>query len=853
MNRRTRIILLAIAVVVTAVCAATAPLIPFSADVTDYLPPDDPAVKFWLDMTNRFGALDILMVGLEEPGEPLQQESLHRLARMTNRLVESKPQGVLLARSMTNLSTISQGEDGTINTDLLMNKSPESVEDLEALERRILSDTQVRGSFVSEDLRAYVIIVRVDPDRDGRAVASLVQEVVEEERGEMKAIYFGAPFIAGQITSRVYQELPMIIALFVGLLLVPLVLFSGKLVLALTVVGCAGISLVWWLSLLQVFRVDLTTTASGAALVLLPLGSLAFARVAELRMRGGGAGSVPRRIIGLLLAGAVGFGILSFFSMPYLSQFGRVAGLGMVALAACCLLLLMPLLSFFKPTEWSTSIRPTLIRPATAWVTALLILVGSTAATLRTRFYISPRDIFAPEEPVGLAMGFFDQHFGGADLLQISVLGDLREPANAARLMRLTDLLEGNPLFLDVRSVSQVLGMLNEQFGGLHRIPPARAALGNLWFFLEGNPDVRPLVRDDRNEAMIAARIFPNTEVAPQNWAETARAAVRASAAVGAEAAQLRLKALCARYGMDMDDARIIAVVNGAMHQSAGQLDEIRDRVLRELHEYMLSDESPFEPTDAEWTTMEGLLRADAPGSLTAAVGKMESFLDMEYPAEVAGDLSQTLFVRKKALTLGYRADLLLAELMRGAGSGDRTLAFSARARGVLVDMLDPAALMEDSAEIQVSGFPAVISLVDRRLVEDLWLAALVVWLVAALVLLALFRSPRRWLRPALASLLATVLTFALGWLFRVNIDSGCAILYLLPPVASFLLSYRLEDPPMGRARFRVAIALGLAAAPLSLLVTETMPMVRIGAVMAIGLCASLVVSELSRRATVDG
>ena len=135
---------------------------------------------------------------------------------------------------------------------------------------------------------------------------------------------------------------------------------------------------------------------------------------------------------------------------------------------------------------------------------------------------------------------------------------------------------------------------------------------------------------------------------------------------------------------------------------------------------------------------------------------------------------------------------------------------------------------------------------------HDCWLAALAVWLVTALVLLVLFRSPRRWLRPAFASLLATVLTFALGWLFRVNIDSGCAILYLLPPVASFLLSPRLEDPPMGRARLRVAVALGLAAAPLSLLVAQMMPVTRIGAVMAIGLLTVLGISELSRRATVD-
>ena len=581
-------------------------------------------------MTNRFGALDILMVGLEEPGEPLQKESLLSLKRMTDRLADSKAQGVLLSRSLTNLNTIRQDEFGVVNTEMLMNKDPESDEDLEVLRGRIQADTQARGSFVSEDLRAYVIIVRADSQRDDREVAALVQEIVEEERGAMQAIYFGAPFIADQITSRVYQELPMIVALFVVLLLVPLVLFSGKLVLALSIVGCAGISLVWWLSLLQVFGVDLTASASGAALVLLPLGTFAFTRMAEQRMRGAGEGQIPWSIVGLVLSGAVGFGMLSFFPVPYLSQFGQVAGIGMVALAACALLLVVPLLSFFKPCEWATSIRPTLIRPATAWVTALLLLGGSAVAASKSRFAISPRSIFSPDEPVGRAMGFFDQHFGGADLLQVSAMGNLRKPANLARLMRLTDLLEGTPLFSDVRSVSQVVGMLNEQFGGLHRIPPSATALGNLWFFLEGNPDVRPLVMDDRSEAMVAARVVPDTDLAPGRWAETARRAVEASAAVGSEAALLRLKALRDRYGLELSNSRITAAVNGAMHQSAEQLEALRERVLKETREFMYSDESPFEPTKEEWKTMEGLLRSDTPGSLTAAVAKMEGYREME-------------------------------------------------------------------------------------------------------------------------------------------------------------------------------------------------------------------------------
>ena len=64
-----RVHLLVVALLLTGGAAAIAPMLPMTADVTEFVPSDEPAVTEWVDLTKRFGALDILMVGLEEPGE----------------------------------------------------------------------------------------------------------------------------------------------------------------------------------------------------------------------------------------------------------------------------------------------------------------------------------------------------------------------------------------------------------------------------------------------------------------------------------------------------------------------------------------------------------------------------------------------------------------------------------------------------------------------------------------------------------------------------------------------------------------------------------------------------------------
>ncbi len=809
-------------------------------------------------MTHRFGALDLLLVGFEEPERPLDTESLIALTRITNRLSELKSEGILSARSFTNVSSIKEGEDGTLNAALLMESIPRTDEAKAELSKKILANAQIKGSLVSEDLRGYLLLLQANSAKDTREIAALAHKIVEEERGDLKAIYFGAPFIAGLLTNNIYRQLPMVIPLFLVLLLVPTFLITRRPKAVLVVLLCSGLSLLWWLALLGITGVELTATASNAALLILVMGALVFAKGTENRLESDSdaINPFPGRVIALLIAAAVALAALSRFAIPYLAHFGTVSALGMLALALCGIFVFIPLASFLKPDpSGRTESQVKTFSRSTSWIIIAAIAIGGLGLGSHLKFQINTGDIFSKNDDVGQALDFFDRKFKGSDFLQISAKGDYSKPANLCRLMRISDMLEGTDLFSDIRSASQIVAFLSEQFSGTYRIPTDESALGNLWFFLEGQPDLRALILDDHSEAMLAARIQGMTKIPPEQWAAKAEEAVKLSQFTGQRGAKLRLKAIRDRYSLKLSDDNIDKVVQSTLESDATEtISKRRLLIMKDLHKYMLSDGSPFTPSEEEWQRISESLMSD--GDTKTVIADLASYKEQDYPAGVAQDLAHTLNTRMKAIELQARADKFVSFLTAKIESDDKTneapRSFTSRAKGIMVDLLDENYPKTDDLEVTISGFPAVIPLVEDTLVSSNWLAAFILWLTMSILGLVITRNLEQAALTSLEAALATVATFGLGALFNIHLDSLAATLYLLPPLAVFFVSPRLfENKKFALPhsnRFPLALALGFAAAGLSLLPTGVLPVMRLGGVMFFGLLMTMLMPMLVKR-----
>jgi hypothetical protein len=835
---------LGLAAAVTIACALYAPGITFSYDPTEYFPKDNNYVRFWLDLTRRFDGLSTLIIGLEEPERPMTAEGLSRLSRITNRLSDLKAGGVLWARSVANVDSITEAADGSLSAELLIPDLPKDAAGMKRIVARVKANTQVLGALVSRDLRAYLILLRTDPRKDGREVARLAQAVVEEERGPMPAYYFGAPFFANLVTSRVFDRLPWIVTIFMAFMLLPLVLRVRRLSVIALVLFSSGLPLLWWLGVLRFFGVNLTSTSLSAALFLPATAAVVFARIAEQRLDAGrGPDSTTRRILVALVATAAACLLASRASIPYLSEFCVALGAGFFMLAVAGLSFVVPALSFVAPRPPLPPGPSRAFRPLPAALCAFAVLAAGAAAASHIRFYIAPEDQFSKDDEVGRMRVFFDRRFGGNDLLQVSVSGNLREPAAAARLMRFSDLVEGSGLFSDVRSIAQVLGFLGHGFGGVHRIPQSREALGNLWFFLEGSSDVRSLVSDDRKEAMVILRIPSGTTLRPGQLADAVREMAKNSDQTGAPAVRKRIAAIAKACPFEMPDNRIDAALAAAAPSAPAEREVVTGRVLARMLAYLRSPDSPWQPDDSQWAAIEAAIREDGgePGP---------RFADVAAKGALPPDLVETLKVREKDIRVAVRSAMLTEHLIGGAQAPE---ACAARLQGAMADFIAPHAGNGSDVQFRVTGFPVLASGIAAEFKHGMLAAALLLIAACAALIFVTSMKPLPVFRAGLDAALATVLTFALGWALRVQMDSGSATLYLLPPVLSFLASpWLFSDSPPDRGRWAPAFVMGFSLSALSILVTTVLPTIRIGAAMAIGLAMVLLVTTVSSRVRSD-
>ncbi len=850
-------------------------------DPTEVFPSSVPEVGFWKDMRARFGGFDILMVGLREPGPGMSVAGLASLKGCTDALAELKTEGVLWTRSVSNVDAIKDDGEGGLDTDLRIPTLPGDAAEVAALSELLLQDRQVLGSLIGRDLRSYLILLRTDPRKDTRLVAERVRETVEARRGTLEAVYFGAPFVTGFLTRQVYAKLAWLAPLFVGLLLGLMILWIGprRLGVVAVALGATGLALVWWLGLLYLAGETFTTTSLSAALLLVVFGAVLFARGAERAQEAmaqagpqQAASSPPPPIPSPLmpLMAALAFALAAGTSLgvgdlvPHLARTARLTAWGLLAISLVHAIAFVPLLSFLRSEGPASATRDLRARPRmNLWLATglgLLVLLFGLVARDGLRVYNDVRDIFLPDDEVGQALAFFDEHFGGANMLQVHLEGDLRDPAVTARLLRLSDLLEGapghgGPVFSDVRSVAQVVAFLGKTFDGLTRIPADRRALANLWFFLEGSPDIRPLVSADRDEAMLAARI-PRGPGGPASAIARTNRAVERSADPGEVGAVHRLRALSYRYGQGLEESQIRATVADALRLEDGPTAAARQAAaLERLKAFLSSDESLAVPSEAEWAALVPLVRDPRQArrdELTRGILAWEELIEgvpPEHRPELAKELADTLVLRFDGDLIEERTRDLVARL-RGEGADEAPIAFVERARGVFADLLDPPRAAAD-VQIIVSGQPLIAPVVEARLKSGLLRALQVLWwCLGALAWLVTWRSSVA-LRLMGEAALVSAGSFGLAWATGLHADTSSIVLFLLAPTLPFLLSDRAFAPFASswqalRGNNGVGVALALAAAGLSLVLTGVPPVMRLGGAMAIVLVVAALVAWLS-------
>ncbi len=515
----------------TAICGYYAARVVQDDDVLKFLPRDNPEVATFYEVADRYGSLDIALVGIES-ADVFEPGFLERLQRATKRLNETE--GIQHALSITSVEDFTADpERGGIATDYLVRQIPQNAEEREKLREKVLSRDQIVGNLVSEDGKAVMLYCFAVPGTPQREMAARVRAVIEEAFPAEKKYWHGAPFVSTYIYDTTQKDLRRLAPwACAAIALLVLVAFRDLVGTGLSLLATT-IGIVIPLGVMGAFEVHTNIVLGSMPVILFALGS-AYGIHIMSRFYAHSA-TLPREAalkraleeVGPAVLGSgltTVFGLLSFVMMDIapLRTFGFFTALGLtVALAVA--LVFIPAVNTISPIRGKATAPLPAVARATAALAELTMKkrwafgLVTGALALAAAFFVSRVDsrldttaFFDADSPPAEADAFMQRNFGGSTFVQIEVMADMTNPVVLRELQGLADRARLVPGVSSVTHLGAIIAQTNEAMEDVRRVPdtPEKAKL--LLSFLTGKQAVSMTVSDDRQAALITVKVRPS-------------------------------------------------------------------------------------------------------------------------------------------------------------------------------------------------------------------------------------------------------------------------------------------------------------------------------------------------------
>ena len=146
--------------------------------------PENSDVRVWNDEVDKTFALyeDTIVVGVENDAGVLNRETLGRIARITEPILELE--GVA-SRDVNGFTTITNvtAEAGTLKVGPLMPGAPQTDAEVEALRTALSGNPLLVDRVISKDGKTTAIYVPLEKGANGAEIAEKIREIVAKERG----------------------------------------------------------------------------------------------------------------------------------------------------------------------------------------------------------------------------------------------------------------------------------------------------------------------------------------------------------------------------------------------------------------------------------------------------------------------------------------------------------------------------------------------------------------------------------------------------------------------------------------------------------------------------------------------
>ncbi len=520
---------------ITAFLALQIPGIRINSDVISSLPDDDPDAVLLKKIGAEFGGNRIGMIILEADNI-FSPEVLEHVRQITDTV--GVIEGISSVTSLTNIMDFKAGEGGMeIGTLVDEFNLPDSPEALSDLKERALSNEMYRGSIVSGDGTATIIMFSLYDDADIQAVATTVKEKTAALGFPEQIHYAGSPMMITSISRLISADLARLFP--VAFLLIAIVLFFGfrsirGVVLPLLT---ASLAIIWVMGIMALIGAELSMVSNNIPIVLLAVATAYAIHVVNRIDQE--KGNLSQAIITalayvtvpvILAALTTIAGFMSFIFGSYLTMirdFGLFTALGTLIALALSLFFVPALISVFS---WKKKDQPNTVKKygksyladyfldplqkllfrntkiiLSIWIALTLINIGGIFLIKRN---VDISDYFKKKNPTRIAEDIMSRKFDGTKPVFVFFRGDVQSPELLNTMLRTEEYMRKSPGIVTTQSVADLVVDLNDAMGEGRKIPDEQEKIEQLWFLLDGNESMNRLVSESQGEAIIISKFL---------------------------------------------------------------------------------------------------------------------------------------------------------------------------------------------------------------------------------------------------------------------------------------------------------------------------------------------------------
>ncbi len=522
-----------------------------NSDIISSLPDHDPVAKLYKDVGTKYGGNSMGMIVLETDNI-FTTEVLEHVKQITDSL--KIMDGISTVTSLTDIIDI-KGEEWGIEIGKLIDEYdlPDTQQELDSLKEYVYSKDMYKGSIVSDDGTATLVMFTMLDDADKQAVAKDVKDKIDALNLPEKLYYGGLPMMMNDISDLIMADLiwllPIVFLLIAFILFLSFRTFRGVFMPMLT----AGISVVWTLGLMDLLGYELTMISNNIPIILLAVGSAytihVLNRINQTYDKNREKAIVKAMayiIVPVILAAVTtAIGFVSFVFGAYLTMirdFGIFTSIGTLFALLISIFFVPAVISAFsmyrknikeKNTELdsvktnflSDKILHPLVKllfehPKYTLIAWGFLILLSTGGMFLITTSVNMQEYFKKDNPTRISEDIMQKKFGGSQPVFVLFKGNMQSPEVLKMMIKTQDYMEQSPDISTTQSVADLIEEMNDVMGEGKRIPDQQDKIEQLWFLLDGQDIMPQLVTDDLDEGIIQSKFASSDSKAMDDFVE---------------------------------------------------------------------------------------------------------------------------------------------------------------------------------------------------------------------------------------------------------------------------------------------------------------------------------------------